>query len=577
MSSGAFARLSGGLSGRLPNLEQYKKQAKELVKLHQSLLADSSESGQRNFVRLLKLIQQFHPKYRTRTTGEIRVVKFALSDAQAVIARQHGAASWPKFVRQIEAERGRAKEAANDPVVSFIRAACTSPGVSHGEGTLKEAEAILKAHSEVAESSIYTAAILGDAAGVRRFLHDSNDAAELALQRGGPLNWDALTYLCFSRYLRLTRKDAVRAKSFVDTARALLDAGAIADTGWFEENNEAVPFWESAIYGAAAVAQHAELTRLLLERGADPNDEETPYHAAEGYDHAVLKVLLESGKLNAYSLTTLLLRKGDWHDTQGMKLVLEAGADPNAATHWQRTPLQHTIVRDNAIDNIVLQLDYWPQVESETGKKPVPENVRHGESMTWIAARRGRGDVLRLLEERGIPVELIGVQRLIAACAKGDAMEVRILVEKEPELRRDLQARGGALLAEFAGNGNVDGMRLLLELGVAAAATNPMADGYFDIAWGGTALHTAAWKAHHGAVRLLLERGAPVNALDGKGRSALMLAVKACVDSYWKYRRSPESVAMLLEAGASLKGVPYPCGYAEVDALLRLFGAGGGS
>ncbi len=38
------------------------------------------------------------------------------------------------------------------------------------------------------------------------------------------------------------------------------------------------PVVEAAIYGAAGIAQHAELTRLLLERGADPNDEETPYH-----------------------------------------------------------------------------------------------------------------------------------------------------------------------------------------------------------------------------------------------------------------------------------------------------------
>jgi hypothetical protein len=27
------------------------------------------------------------------------------------------------------------------------------------------------------------------------------------------------------------------------------------------------------------VAHNADLTRLLLERGADPNDNETPYHA----------------------------------------------------------------------------------------------------------------------------------------------------------------------------------------------------------------------------------------------------------------------------------------------------------
>jgi len=49
-----------------------------------------------------------------------------------------------------------------------------------------------------------------------------------------------------------------------------------------------------------------------------------------------------------------------------------------------------------------------------------------------------------------------------------------------------------------------------------------------------------------------------------------MLAVKACVDSYWTNRRSPESVEALLRAGASVKGIDFPSGYAEVDELLKL-------
>ena len=64
------------------------------------------------------------------------------------------------------------------------------------------------------------------------------------------------------------------------------------------------------IYGAGGIAFHPEITRLLLERGADPNDGETPYHSPESYDNAALEVLVESGKLTADSLSTMLLRKG---------------------------------------------------------------------------------------------------------------------------------------------------------------------------------------------------------------------------------------------------------------------------
>ena len=113
-----------------------------------------------------------------------------------------------------------------------------------------------------------------------------------AVRAGGT----ALTYLCFSRYLRL---DRTRSDGFVSAATVLLDAGASANTGWTEPNHQPKPEWESAIYGAAGVARHPELTRLLLERGADPNDGETPYHVPETYDNATMKVLVESGKLTA--------------------------------------------------------------------------------------------------------------------------------------------------------------------------------------------------------------------------------------------------------------------------------------
>jgi hypothetical protein len=120
----------------------------------------------------------------------------------------------------------------------------------------------------------------------------------------------------------------------------------------------------------------------------------------------------------------------------------------------------------------------------------------------------------------------------------------------------------------FAGNGNAEGLRSLIDLGVSPTAVTPHGDPYFDVAPSSTALHTAAWRAHPAAVQLLIERGAPVNALDGKGRTALFLAVKACIDSYWKSRRTPDSVAALLKAGATIGGIEIPTGYEAIDELL---------
>ncbi|OLC77208.1 MAG: ankryin [Gemmatimonadetes bacterium 13_1_40CM_4_69_8] len=444
----------------------------------------------------------------------------------------------------------------NDPRAAFIEAA-----VWHG--TLERAEGILAAHPEIASSDIHSAAILGDDAAVRRFLELEPGNATV---KGGPRGWDALTHLCFSKYLRL---DRARSTGFMRAAQALLDAGANANTGWYETNHQPKPEWESALYGAAGVAHHAELTRLLLERGADPNDEEVPYHAPETHDNAALKVLVESGKLNADSLGMMLLRKTDWHDYAGIKWLLEQNVDPNRRTRWGKTALHNAVLSDNALEIFEVLLDHGADPTLIADHPDRWSRAFSGRSAVAMAARRGRGDVLELFERRGIPVELQGVERLLAACARNDTAGVRSIAAREPQLVRETVAEGGKLLAEFAGTWNTEGVRHLLDLGVPVTALYD-GDEYFDIAKDSTALHVAAWKGLPSTVQLLIERGAPVDAKDGKGRTPLALAVKACVDSYWTYRRTPEAVRALLDAGASVSGVAFPSGYAEVDELLEV-------
>jgi ankyrin repeat protein len=376
---------------------------------------------------------------------------------------------------------------------------------------------------------------------------------------GGPYGWDALCHVCFSRYLRL---DAEKSEEFVEAARALLDAGASPNTGWYEKPWQPgeKEVWESALYGAAGVAHHAGLTRLLLERGADPNDGETPYHAPEGYDNTVLEILLKSGKVDERGKGWILARKADWHDFEGMKLALAHGADPNFIPHWGSSALQHSILRDNRIDMIQALVD--------AGGDPLLPNRKDGRNAVQMAARRGRGDVLRLFAERGIGGKLEDIDRLIAACAVGDRAQVDLLLGEAPELRNRLLAVGGDLLGAFAGVGNTEGVRCLLELGVPADALYS-GDAYFDTAKDSTALHVAAWRGWPETMRLLIEQGTPVNARDAKGRTALQLAVRAGADSYWQRRRSLEWIEPLLQAGASTEGIDVPTGWEEADVLLR--------
>ncbi len=226
----------------------------------------------------------------------------------------------------------------------------------------------------------------------------------------------------------------------------------------------------------------------------------------------------------------MLLRKADWHDEAGLQLILQHGGDPNAMTIWGHTALHQSLRRDNGLIMIEMLMD--------AGANPTLPN-REGLSATQIAAHRGRADALRLFEQRNFKLDLQGVDRLHRCLRpRRPRLPSRTLTSQHPHLSGELLAQGGTLLAEFAGNANVEGIYALLDLGVSPAALYG-GDGYFDIAPNSTALHVAAWRGWPAAVKALIARGAPIDTLDGKGRTGLALAVKACVDSYWKYRRTP--------------------------------------
>ena len=266
-----------------------------------------------------------------------------------------------------------------DPKDEFIDAA-----VWHG--SLDRAAAILAEHPEIAGHDIHIAAILGDDAAVRRFL-DADPSNATA--KGGPRGWDALTHLCFSKYLRL---DRARSDAFLRAAVALLDAGASANAGFYSPEHRPAPDFESVLYGAAGVAHHPEMTRLLLERGADPNDGEVPYHTPETLDNRAMKVLVESGKLTPDSISLMLARKFNWHDDEGVAWLLSHGADANYLSSWGWRPLHVAL-------NSGVPLSYFEWL-LDRGADPTLTD-KNGVSPFGLAARMARADALDLFERRG--------------------------------------------------------------------------------------------------------------------------------------------------------------------------------
>ena len=74
-----------------PNLEQLKNQAKELFKTYKKADAEA-----------LERIRANHPDYSNTAKTEIRAATLSLSDAQLVIAREYGFASWPRLKEHVE-------------------------------------------------------------------------------------------------------------------------------------------------------------------------------------------------------------------------------------------------------------------------------------------------------------------------------------------------------------------------------------------------------------------------------------------------------------------------------------------
>ncbi len=74
-----------------PSLEQYKKQAKDIIKL-----------GKSGDPEVVQRIEKYHPRCGQLLISGTLSSQFALSDAQLVIAREHGFESWPKFAKHVE-------------------------------------------------------------------------------------------------------------------------------------------------------------------------------------------------------------------------------------------------------------------------------------------------------------------------------------------------------------------------------------------------------------------------------------------------------------------------------------------
>ena len=382
-----------------------------------------------------------------------------LADAQLTIARELGEVSWPRLLHRAEAEA----VAREDRARQLVREAT--------DGRRDHAEALLALDPELGREGLDAALVLGETDRVRAALARDAGAATRPV---GAREWLPLLYVAHSAFLGGERTDGL-----VACARALLDAGADPDSSWQHPEFGAL----GALYGAAGVAHEPRMTALLLEAGANPDDDESVYHATETSDHTCLRLLLDAGA--HVEGTNALAHALDTEDPAKVRLLLEhdAGSEVEQSLLW-------AIYRERSPEVLRLLVAHGADIHARD-----EANQRTPYGLAW---RMGRPDLCELLAGLGARREVGPIDELIGLCFAGDREGALRVAREHPERAERVRDEFFEALHQAAAEGRAAAAEILLELGVKLDLPGQM---------GGTPLHHAAWWGHDDVVALLLEHG----------------------------------------------------------------------
>jgi ankyrin repeat protein len=452
-----------------PSFENLRKQAKAL---RRSVLAEEPTA--------VNTVREFHPG------GAERLAEFSLSDAQLVIARSYGFASWAKLkdrVSVIEAyawlppAEASAEDAIGSPVERLIDLACLNYGYDWTTRREKARE-LFAADPSLGKANIYTAATVGDIEAVQRMLAQE---PSLAKQRGGVRNWEPLLYACYSRF-----NSTLPGYSTLAVARLLLQHGADSNAAFLWESNYLFTALTGAFgegeRGPVNQPQHQycyELARLLLENGADPNDSQALYNRMFRPDDRHLELLFEFG----------LGQRDDgvWFQRLGNRIQTPARM-LNDQVAWA--------VKEGFRERVELLVAHQVDLDSADN--------RFHRSPYELARLSGRNEIADYLKVHGAkPIELTPIDAFAVSCILADKGKARSLLAEHPKLLEFMVHRRVELLQRAAATDNPAAIKLMSELG-------------FDLneRQRTTALHDASSSGHLEMVKLLVELGADPLILD---------------------------------------------------------------
>ena len=318
----------------------------------------------------------------------------------------------------------------------------------------------------------------------------------LATSPGGPRGWEPLHYVCHSG---VGGAAASREAGLVAAARRLIALGADANARfpWLHHGVRRPVLW-----GAVSVVRSLPLAKALLESGADPNDGVTLPLAAGGGDIAALELLCAYGANVNHPWATdggaPLYEILHWADkADGARWLLAHGADPDPVFGANgETPLH------------VVAAGWGADLADELVRRGADVTRRRADGRTpyavaELSANRAVADWLRA---HGAASDMSDVDRLVAACSRGDAAAAQAMLERHPRLRAEIGTEHYGAFYRAAERNDTAALDAMLACGF-----DPNLG---DESIGKTALHVAAMEGWPEAVRTLLSRGASVSVRD---------------------------------------------------------------
>jgi uncharacterized protein len=337
---------------------------------------------------------------------------------------------------------------------------------------------LLEKHPEIPKASFQTALVCGDIERVERVLRDD---PRLASAKGGPNDWEPLLYVAFTR---LAHPASV--KNQVDIARLLLDSGANPTVFFKAGDSDYTPLVGAVGEGEEDRPPHAHrdaLVKLLLERGAEPYDDQVIYNL---HFHGDVLWWLKLMHEHSHRLG----RASDWSDPEWRMLSM---GNYGSGARW------HLWI---AIEHGSIDLARWCLEHGASANAAPAADPRFSKRTLYEDALLfDRPQIAQLLAEHGaVPGELHGEDAFVAACRRRDAQSVRGIAAEHPEY-----VRSPKTMLAAAEKNRTDVIELLLELGASADVEGEH---------GERPLHAAAYAGAREATALLLSRTSDVDATE---------------------------------------------------------------